>query len=689
MPRRSTRLKSQPGYETEQSDARDVLAGVDSEPSSDAEKAKDRPRKRRKTTNGSSTVNKGKRRAEPPLKTASFDPKWRHTKGRQGLLKQLVRDAPLDIIFEIFAHLGLPDLLVLTQSSKDLRGLLLNKASPGIEALWKRVREASEGLPVKPDDISEPEFASLLFGKTCMKCGKNSVCHFMYRRRLCHSCFQADAIPVLGVFSFIRTLRPEDSVDFPSYGLKCIPIYSRHPTRRFADLIYSKDDIANFLIAYYSQPQDSCATWLSEQKTAAEDKLAFAEACQVWLAELNNSRRNNLDDLRTQRYTQIVARLRDLGWGQDLDAMDTFERYEFRKLKFVKRPQALTDRMWENMRHEVVEFMEQFRTVNHQRRTRENRDARLQILSNARAQYRNSVQIDAIIPPVVYIATLPQFSDILEHNILEADFPEDAFDHLFADNFSSVCDTWLRMTHDALLSTHSNETRDPQELLLAKNELLCVDTCRESQGSTRYPNALYHCCRSPRDLSSLSEYERISFATVGIFCETSLKLQTSQVAESFIRLCGLNPDTTTYEEMMTLDPLFVCRPCSLSLCGMTPSKYVFNYPHALYHKHIHPSQEFEGDEYLYLDNDKSSSAGNEPASLSGSPWVSTICCRHCTSNLLDQRPEILEHMIQTHDIQEPVRGTDYILNHELPCVKWVGWGIQRTTTSGGVGVMDI
>ncbi|KAH8796218.1 hypothetical protein DL96DRAFT_1825902 [Flagelloscypha sp. PMI_526] len=704
MPRKPRKIESQAFQAAELPGSRVVLAVTDFEPLPDEGTADRYPRKPLKTANGPSAAEKGNL-----VKAASFDPKWRHTKGRRGLLKKFVNHAPLDILFEIFAHLGLPDLHALTQSSKDLRGLLLSKASPGTEALWKHAREAVVGLPDKPDNMSEPQFASLMFGKTCMKCEANGPFKFMYRRRLCKRCFKDDTVKFSSVQKFIRTLIPEDSVDFPSSYSECIPLYSRHPARRFVDLMYSKDDIRNFLFAYRNQPQDSRVRWLIEQANTVEDKITLTTSCEAWMFEQNKNKRNRLDDLRAQRYEQVIARLRDLGWGQDLDAMEDYELCEFQNLKSIKKPQALTDRMWENMSSEIVGFMQNFRNRSRQRWTVENRDSRLQILARARARYRHNIGLDKLVPQIGYLAALPQFSAILEFDILQAAFPEDSFDHLFAHHFASVCDTWLIKTQEFLFATCSDGTRDPKELLLAKNELLCVESCRESQGSTRYPTALYHCCTSGRDSSFSSDVENSLSIAVG---QPPLRLQTSKTAEHFIRLCGLDPATTTYEEIMRLNPLFFCRPCSSTGHATTPTRYVFNYPHALEHQHIVWTQPISRDDYVFINDEiqtclQGISTLQGPVSLYGWSRRSSICCCHCPVTLFDRRREILEHMLEmfaqllprdatviqftlhSHDILEPVRGVDYKLDHEQPCVKWDGWGRQLPIRPEAAAVLEL
>ncbi|KAE9389351.1 hypothetical protein BT96DRAFT_766429, partial [Gymnopus androsaceus JB14] len=62
---------------------------------------------------------------------------------------------------QIFMHLEPGDLLQLARTSKDLRNVLMSKSS---ESIWRTARENIEpGLPRLPDDLSEPEYAHLLF----------------------------------------------------------------------------------------------------------------------------------------------------------------------------------------------------------------------------------------------------------------------------------------------------------------------------------------------------------------------------------------------------------------------------------------------------------------------------------------------------------------------------------------------
>ncbi|KAF8058734.1 hypothetical protein FPV67DRAFT_515626 [Lyophyllum atratum] len=99
----------------------------------------------------------------------------------------LLQTMPLDILYEIFMHLGPRDLVLLTRTSKSLRETLISDDSVTV---WKAVRRKAH-MPSCPPDFSEPQWATLLFGgKKCQFCGAPNVLavDWSIRRRICMSC---------------------------------------------------------------------------------------------------------------------------------------------------------------------------------------------------------------------------------------------------------------------------------------------------------------------------------------------------------------------------------------------------------------------------------------------------------------------------------------------------------------------
>ncbi|ELU41075.1 hypothetical protein AG1IA_04895 [Rhizoctonia solani AG-1 IA] len=109
------------------------------------------PRKRQRTTT-------------KPNKNA---PRKKQVRGKQGGLADLI-NMPIDIFTEIAAHLLPIDIINLARSNKFFRSLLMHRTSIHI---WNGAMKNIEGLPPCPPGMSEPRYLSLLFSKTCTKCG--------------------------------------------------------------------------------------------------------------------------------------------------------------------------------------------------------------------------------------------------------------------------------------------------------------------------------------------------------------------------------------------------------------------------------------------------------------------------------------------------------------------------------------
>ncbi|KAJ2929226.1 hypothetical protein H1R20_g7863, partial [Candolleomyces eurysporus] len=93
---------------------------------------------------------------------------WAKVRGRRGQLK-LVVEMPCDILLEIFQYLPPADLLCLAKASKSLRALLLDRSAA--YALWKSAFDSLNPAPPPcPDDLSLPQYANLLFTRTCHYC---------------------------------------------------------------------------------------------------------------------------------------------------------------------------------------------------------------------------------------------------------------------------------------------------------------------------------------------------------------------------------------------------------------------------------------------------------------------------------------------------------------------------------------
>ncbi|KAF8812939.1 hypothetical protein BYT27DRAFT_7085790 [Phlegmacium glaucopus] len=94
-------------------------------------------------------------------------------------------DLPIDVVFETAMYLGPKDLLQLSRLSKQFRSILASRSALFV---W---RTAFCNLNVRCfPDLNELQFASLLYDKCCMACGRTMKCQLflILRLRLCPSC---------------------------------------------------------------------------------------------------------------------------------------------------------------------------------------------------------------------------------------------------------------------------------------------------------------------------------------------------------------------------------------------------------------------------------------------------------------------------------------------------------------------
>ncbi|KAJ3864161.1 hypothetical protein EV359DRAFT_7354, partial [Lentinula novae-zelandiae] len=84
-------------------------------------------------------------------------------RGNRGKLEGILK-LPLDLELEIYSYLEPLDLLRLSRTSKDLRVFLMSRSNA---IVWRAARSNVPDLPPLPSDLSEPEYANLVFASYC------------------------------------------------------------------------------------------------------------------------------------------------------------------------------------------------------------------------------------------------------------------------------------------------------------------------------------------------------------------------------------------------------------------------------------------------------------------------------------------------------------------------------------------
>jgi len=98
---------------------------------------------------------------------------------------------------------------------------------------------------------------------------------------------------------------------------------------------------------------------VKEEKKKVSEGIKAAVKYEDFLDQLAIDRSQELDDIRERRKDAIIVKLTELGWGDEIDALNEREPYVFIHHPIVYQPRDLTDRIWSNNQQKLVEFLEQ------------------------------------------------------------------------------------------------------------------------------------------------------------------------------------------------------------------------------------------------------------------------------------------------------------------------------------------
>ncbi|KAI0707647.1 hypothetical protein C8Q76DRAFT_745779 [Earliella scabrosa] len=262
-------------------------------------------------------------------------------RGRKGLLSMLP-DMPLDILFEIFAHLEPYDMLHLARTTKALRNLLMSRSSITV---WRRARaNRPDLLDCKcPSDMSEPAYANLLFDPHCHFCIKARVMRGMWanRVRCCKKCLKEyfsddvpSAPPLRPSKDFI--LVPQDTIDGKLY-------HSKAKVQRLREQVAECRGDASAL-----------KVLRRKQITTARLHERFGHEAKAWWIVENEKRQEEKNILRVRRCDQIIDRLGQIGY--DIEYLSPAFAEKFLAHPLVQQPKEITDRIWNNIKEPMIEF---------------------------------------------------------------------------------------------------------------------------------------------------------------------------------------------------------------------------------------------------------------------------------------------------------------------------------------------
>ncbi|CAA7263589.1 unnamed protein product [Cyclocybe aegerita] len=290
-------------------------------------------------------------------------------KRRIGALK-LFLDLPLDVIFEAISYLSPADVLTLTRVSREFRSLFLSRSSS--LAIWRRVVVQVPGLPPCPEDLDEPQYASLVYDKFCMACGSTRgvlTTYYRLRLRFCTKCAKRNLMDGYDIRSegyaysdttlFLEIL-PSSGIDYEGHD----PNNRDQKVSTLNDLeaLYFKPEVEDIIghvmeiiQAMGDNPnfEEIFSLIVGDQISVASRMIQEGILLEQWQADQNDAAATEKEALTTTRYERIMQEIAALGWEEyyfpteySPGTQEDLEQW----MKFLFQAKEFTVRGWKAIR---------------------------------------------------------------------------------------------------------------------------------------------------------------------------------------------------------------------------------------------------------------------------------------------------------------------------------------------------
>ncbi|KAF9473294.1 hypothetical protein BDN70DRAFT_397879 [Pholiota conissans] len=519
-------------------------------------------RKRLKTRDGNDTGEGSK-----PIK---------RVRGKRGLLKKLV-EMPVDILFEIFSCLDPLDLVYMARTTRALRALL---TGPSSKLIWKASRSNVFGLPDCPDDLTEQQYAVLMFAKMCMFCQRDlSIVHtsFYARVRCCNKCLKMHFTQMSGPPSSW-----EHQQDYPDSLSDWIPfikvvregnrkgVATRHETY----FISSRTVVrwrSEYVALETAQSQDS---WLERTLEGQYAKANHSRACDLWHGA--RQKQTEMSEI-FERNTEILQHITEAGLLDDFYKVSPMhsisDLWDAENLSGPIEPTT-----FDNLKITITAEVSRRKQNRKSQEKRGFLSRRKDILSQVWEDGVQTLPIDSPYP------CRPEFYCITEsYNLV--DYSKTAKDALLVP-FVDVVDLWRKHVDDKLLGLIADECGpdyafDSSTVFdLATTFFVCTQSCHSVNSisvrpSMRHVQALMHRCFDWQTLSIATLPEGgLEFRVVfgypvwyDVAGCVEFRAEDLEVMQKIVRLCDLDPAVATAREMDELDPIFECLACNSASDG--------------------------------------------------------------------------------------------------------------------------
>ncbi|KAJ3767967.1 hypothetical protein FB446DRAFT_792698 [Lentinula raphanica] len=560
---------------------------------------------------------------------------FRRVRGRLGLLEKVAKEMPLDVILEIFCHLEPRDLLRLARTTRDLRGILMSKTR---EFIWRIARGNVEGLPPRPADLNEPQYADLLFESYCHVCMGSGRCDILwnFRMRSCQKCLRT--FPVL----------QGDEIDgdhpLDAYYGSILPTEFRTP--------YSSKRISYpKIVQRYKTEYDALETqedrdaWIIWKRDERRVITAHNDLCKEWYRTcIQRNRIAQRDALRKIRKEAILDRLEEIGWREEAEIILRQTPYNFdsfSSLKAVKTTKKLNEKGWDCIKDGLVEFLSEHKERRLFQERRHLLYSRVALTADIYDDIFSRFDLREPQPTIGDVLSNEVFKSFIEDLPKDEDFTEDVVRSKLLEHLPEFLKEWRAAKNQNLVEIMQRfrPTATVSDLHLATTFF----ECRECRGhALYYPHVFYHkCCtkRRPAPLESLVNYVPLKMDHPGQWSPLSIEFSDacSDYAKALLQKCSLDPNNAAFQDIY---PLFECTTCERDPLHQHGGRYFMRWPLPLVHNRNHTLIAVDS----LNQEEQNAILACEPSI--NSDWYNPVCCAHCHD--LPEISDFVEHLKNEH-----------------------------------------
>jgi len=287
----------------------------------------------------------------------------------RGKLKRFI-DMPLDVFLEIASSIEPLDLIHLSRLNKEFHATFMSQSA---RFVWTRVLESVPGLPGCPPDMTEPQYASLIFEQQCSACNsvRASKVYFTLRVRFCSACSG-------GNVRRGRYISPYPAWSFRESIWCLLPAHQSHcSNNEWNYYLVSEIDLVIEECLAFKDDNPARQKYMSDREAMTVAIMRHGVAVNRWYAKRQRDAVERKDELIKRRLDAIYDRLEGLGcqrryfpisrYAKDptpicwRHPMDNDTRTWF---NLVEQPKELTDRSWKTLRPKLEKLYTNLKRAN-------------------------------------------------------------------------------------------------------------------------------------------------------------------------------------------------------------------------------------------------------------------------------------------------------------------------------------